>query len=95
MPRAVALIRDLIRSELPDAVKKASLLEFDRVLGLDFATWEPVIEAIPEAIKALAVARESAREAKNWAEADLIRDQISEAGYALEDTAEGSRLTPK
>jgi cysteinyl-tRNA synthetase len=95
MPRVIALIRDLIRSELTDAVKKATLLEFDRVLGLDFATWEPANEAIPEAIKALAAARESAREAKNWAEADLIRDQIADAGYAVEDTADGSRLTPK
>ena len=95
MPRAIALIRDLIRSKLPDAVKKASLLEFDRVLGLDFAGWEPAIETIPDEIKALAAARESARDAKNWAEADLIRDQILQAGFVVEDTAEGSRLTPK
>jgi cysteinyl-tRNA synthetase len=95
MPRAIALIRELIRSKLSDAVKKASLLEFDRVLGLDFAKWEPATEVIPEEIQALARAREKARDAKNWAEADQIRVQISEAGYAVEDTADGSRLTPK
>jgi cysteinyl-tRNA synthetase len=95
MPRAIALIRDLIRADLPDSVKKASLLEFDRVLGLDFAAWEPAIEAIPEEVKALAKAREAAREAKNWAEADAIRNRISDAGYTVEDTSEGSRLARK
>lgn len=95
MPRAIALIWDLIRSDLPNAVKKATLLKFDKVLGLDLATWEPAIDAIPDEIKALATARENAREAKNWAEADSIRDQISDAGYVVEDTADGSRLTPK
>ncbi len=95
MPRAVALIRDLIRSELPDKVKKGTLLDFDRILGLDFATWEPVIEVIPEVIEKLALARDTARKEKNWAKADEIRDQIVEAGYVIEDSADGTRISPK
>ena len=35
--------------------------------------------------------RTEAKEAKNWAMADQIRDQLKAIGVALEDTAEGVR----
>ena len=34
--------------------------------------------------------RTAARAAKDWARADELRDAIEEAGYLVEDTAEGS-----
>jgi len=91
-PRAVALVHDLVRSDLADAVKKATLLAFDHVLGLGIADWLP--DEIPEEIWSLALARETARKEKNWAEADLIRDKITSAGYVVEDTADGPRVSP-
>lgn len=90
MPQALALAWDLVKSELPGPVKKGTLLEFDRVLGLQLATWEPRDGApVPEEIMALVQARQQARAEKDWGQADELRRQIAEAGFEVKDTAEG------
>ncbi|MDO5016210.1 MAG: cysteine--tRNA ligase [Eubacteriales bacterium] len=66
------------------------LAELLDVLGLDPLVEET--EEIPEEVKELAAKRQEAKAAKNWPEADRLRDEITKKGYKLEDTAEGSRL---
>lgn len=39
--------------------------------------------------------RAAAREQENWEEADRIRKQIEQAGWSVEDTANGPRLTQR
>jgi len=94
MPRALALVWELVKSPLPDAVKKATLLKYDEVLGLRLAEWEPAEISIPPEILSLAQQREAARAARRWQEADALREQIKAAGYAVEDTPQGPRLRP-
>ena len=50
-PRAVAVVWDLLRSDLPAATKKATLLAFDRVLGLGLAEWKPTETEVPAEIQ--------------------------------------------
>ena len=95
MPRALAVVWDLVKSELPPAMKKATLLQFDRVLGLGLAEWKPVEDVIPDNILALAQQRQEARLAKRWADADALRKQVTELGYEIEDTAQGPRVRKK
>lgn len=92
MPRALATVWDLVKSDLPDAVKKATLLKADEVLGLRLAEWEPAEAAIPAEILTLAQQRQAARAARHWQEADALREQIKAAGYEVEDTAQGPRV---
>jgi len=92
LPRALAVTWELVRSDLPPATKKATLLAFDQVLGLNLAQWQPVDEAIPSDIQALLDARQQARQEKRWSEADALRQQIIGAGYELEDTPGGPRI---
>lgn len=94
MPRALAVIWDLVRSDLPPATKKATILDFDRVLGLDLATWEPPMVTVPDEILQMVEKRQSARKTKDWATADRLRDEIQAAGYELEDTPDGARVRP-
>ncbi|HEX7434740.1 MAG TPA: hypothetical protein VF326_13895, partial [Anaerolineaceae bacterium] len=92
MPRAMAVTWDLVKSALPAPVKKATLLEFDKVLGLGLAGWAPAEEKIPDKILDLVEKRLLARREKRWKDADALRDQIGAAGYTLEDTPQGPRV---
>ena len=92
LPRAVAVTWDLVKSDLPAATKKATLLQFDRVLGLRLAEWQPTEEAVPEALMTLLQQRQQARAEKRWKDADELREQVKVAGYEIEDTPQGPRV---
>jgi cysteinyl-tRNA synthetase len=88
VPRGLAVAWDLTRSELPDSVKKATILRFDEVLGLKLGEWEPA--TVPDDVASLVEAREDARAARDWARADSLRDEIAEAGWEVRDTPDGA-----
>lgn len=92
LPRAMAVTWDVVRSGLPAATKKATLLQFDRVLGLRLTKWQPPEEAVPEALMTLVQQRQQARAEKRWKDADALREQIKVAGYEIEDTPQGPRV---
>ncbi|MEI8068096.1 MAG: cysteine--tRNA ligase [Candidatus Shapirobacteria bacterium] len=84
-PEALALVWKLIKDEkIEDKDKKATILDFDKVLGLDLDK-KVENEEIPEEILKLVDERQKAREAKNWAESDRLRDIIKNSGYLVED----------
>lgn len=92
-PQALAVLQEVLRSELTNEDKLATILNFDKVLGLKF---EGVLnENIPEEVLALAQQREEARKNKNWGEADALRNKITELGYELDDAAGGFTIKKK
>jgi cysteinyl-tRNA synthetase len=95
LPRAVAVMWDLVKSDLPAATKKATLLQFDRVLGLRLAEWQPTEEVVPETLMVLVQQRQQARAEKRWKDADELREQVKVAGYEIEDTPQGPRVHPR
>ncbi len=95
MPRAVATTWELVRSDLPVGVKKATLQQFDRVLGLDLAGWVPRADEIPADILELVQQRQVARAEKRWQDADRLREQIAAAGYEVKDTPQGPKISKK
>ncbi len=92
MPRAVALTWELVKSALPASTKKATLVEFDRVLGLQLGAWQAVEAVVPAAIAELVQQRQQARAEKRWQDADALRTQIIAAGFDIDDTPQGPRL---
>ena len=52
-------------------------------------------ESIPEEIYKLADERQMARKAKDFAKADALRDKISELGYIIEETRQGTTIKRK
>jgi len=92
LPRAMAVTWELVRSDLPESVRKGTLLYFDRVLGLRLADWRPRQEEVPEAVARLVEQRQTARKERRWADADALRAEIAAAGYELRDTPEGPKV---
>ncbi len=92
VPRALAIAWEVLRGDLPPAVRRATLLRFDDVLGLRLAQWVPRQDVVPPDIQALADARAAARGAKQWAEADRLRADLAAAGWDMEDQPVGYKL---
>ncbi len=94
-PKALAVMWELVKSNLDQASKKATLLQCDKVLGLNLKNWQPTTLTIPSQITELMALRTQARTSKKWSEADQLREQIAEQGYEIEDSAEGAVLRKK
>ena len=56
------------------------------MLGLLYSRKE---ESLDEKVEQMIADRQAARAAKNWAEADRIRDELKAMGLELKDTKQG------
>jgi len=87
------LVRDInskvIDLQAPKAVCREAIRIFDELCEVLGILYNRNTESLDEKVEALIEARTSARQAKNWAEADKIRDTLKEMGIVLEDTAQG------
>ena len=81
-------VREANRSE--EAVGNADLVEMLSVLGIE-ALLARADDAPPEVV-ALADRRTAARDARDWAEADRLRDQLHELGWEVRDGPDGPEL---
>ena len=68
----------------------AAVFELIDMLGLR-STAEDVV--VDDQSKALATERDAARAAKDWAQADALRDQLVALGWKAEDGPDGTRLS--
>ncbi len=97
---AVTAVYDVLKAKCSDATKRALLADFDRVLSLNLLeaaekqsekqAQEAAASADPR-IDALVNARTEAKKAKNFAEADRIRDELKAEGVEIIDTPQGSK----
>ena len=97
---AVTALYDVLKAKTNDATKLYALKDFDQVLSLNLLAAaqalqkkqaeEAAASADPE-IDALVAARTEAKKAKNYAEADRIRDRLKEMGVEIIDTPQGTK----
>ena len=88
------LVRD-INTNVNEGVRSKALVEYATkaldeltgVLGLLYN--RKAEESLDDEVERLIEERNAARKAKNWAEADRIRDDLKARGIILEDTAQG------
>ena len=94
-PAALAYVFELVRDanvaideglHETAAMHLATVRELAGALGLEVRDEEPEAH---EEIDALVAAREAARRAKDWAEADRVRDELARLGVVVVDTPQG------
>ncbi len=92
--------------ELSDADKRASLVDADRVFGLNLASPDDRASALCAAafgqevneselsaeVQELVTRRNAARTEKRWEEADALRKEIEILGYSVEDSGDGLKI---
>ena len=91
MPRAMAVVQEALKSDVPPREKLAVVLDFDAVLGFDLARVGEA-PALPRDIQEKAAAREKARREKNWALSDQLRDELQALGYVVQDGKDGMKV---
>jgi cysteinyl-tRNA synthetase len=91
---ALELVREANTALDAGAVGRAGRAELRGLLGDVDAHLDVLCaaeDALPVELQALIDARQAARERRDWAEADRIRDRLQAEGIAIEDTAQGPR----
>ncbi|MDB5204149.1 MAG: cysteinyl-tRNA synthetase [Candidatus Taylorbacteria bacterium] len=85
-PKALAIVWELVKDgELNQADRKATLTDFDKVLGLMLGSVIKENIEIPEDVQKLIEERKIARENKDWTKADELRNQIQSKGFEIKD----------
>ena len=98
---AITALYDVLKAKTNDATKLAALRDFDRVMSLDllghaeaFRAEQQKAEAEEEhdpVIDGMLADRAAAKKAKNFAEADRIRDELKTMGIEIIDTPQGAK----
>lgn len=96
----ITALYDVLKSDADNATKRALIEDLDRVLTLGLiekamainAAEDAAAEDIPQDIAELVEQRAAARKAKDFAKADELRDRISELGWVIEETRQGTKV---
>ena len=94
MPRTMAVVQEMLKSTISDAEKHATIMDYDRVLGLSLDQ-VAAPQALPAEVQKLVEDRSAARAAKDWSGSDRLRDAIQDLGYTVQDTKEGMKVIKK
>ena len=94
MPLAMGIVWEIARNEIKAKEWADLLLELDKVLALDLKNSKSYLETekkveLPEEIQKMVEERKIARQNKDWAKSDDLREKIEQAGYHVKDTKEG------
>ncbi len=98
---AVTAVYDVLKEKTNDKTKIYLLNDFDKVLSLDLVEGAKKLNETPEEsvelddfakyVEEQIALRVEAKKAKNFAEADRIRDELASKGVTLLDTREGTK----
>lgn len=92
MPEAMAVLWKMVKdNNLNNVDKLATLIDFNKVLGLNLGI-DSRQEEIPQEVLNLVEERKKAREEKKWAESDRLREIIKNEGYLVEDLLDSCKI---
>ena len=95
-PQVLALISELTKDAISPAAKAMLLTEWDEVLGLRLGNPPAApVALISSEEQSLLNQRANARDQKDFAAADRLRDQLAARGILVKDTKEGQTWSRK
>jgi cysteinyl-tRNA synthetase len=95
IPQALALLQEILKSDIPKENKLTTIYDFDKVFGLDLKKGLHSPVAVSDEIIKLAEERKLARETKDWKKSDELRNKILSLGYEIKDTLSGYEIVKK
>lgn len=90
---ALAVLNEVLNSDLEKRTILATIKSFDKVLGLDLLDQRRSKEDNSELLKELLEARGKARMEKDYKRSDDLREEIEKLGYSVKDTSEGQKVS--
>ena len=97
--QAITVLYDILKADTTAATKLACIEAIDKVLSLNLIENAKALGAdaeaaeIPAEVLALVEQRKEARKAKDFAQADALRDQITALGWQIRETRHGTEIT--
>ena len=85
---AITLIYDLLKSDVDNGTKYALIRSWDKVLSLNLCEEKEISESLKKYIEEKIEERKKAKEEKNYALADQIREELLKQNIILKDTRE-------
>jgi cysteinyl-tRNA synthetase len=96
LPAALVILNEAVSTTSVGGGEKYQLLTtWDQVLGLDLERLAREGFEIPEQVQALVRERDEARASRDYARSDAIRNQLTQMGWEVMDTAEGTKVRPR
>jgi len=85
-PKALAVLWEMLKSNIPSGDKYDLAMTFDEVLGLNLSQPATIKVEIPDEIQVMIDERDNLRKEGKFEEADKIRDEIKSRGFDVSDT---------
>jgi len=93
MPQAMAIVWEMVKSNIPEHDKWELISDWDQVLGLSLTKVEKV--KISDEVNKLVEQRKELRKEKKWDEADKLRQEIERKGFKVEDVGNNTIVKAK
>ena len=91
MSEVMAIVNELLKSNNKKEDILATILDFDKVLGLNLDIVKKEAVNLDAQVEEYAKKRDEARANKDYAQADSFRKMIEDMGYKVMDTPEGTK----
>lgn len=98
VPKCLGALFTALKTDVTDEIFYKELATLLWILGLDpllsqKAIQDKTVAKVPQEISELAEARKLAKQEKRYADADVIRQKITELGWVIQDNKEGYTLS--
>ena len=87
---ALTILYDVLKSDINNSTKLALIESFDKVLSLDLLKEDKIEAELVSYIEEMLEKRKLAKQNKDYALADSIRQELQEKGIIIKDTREGT-----